>query len=127
LRIKYVRLYCDADGESHFSDEDAEVKLTNFAPPASPLFLSAYTSVTRFALLKAPSNWIGEWHSAPSRQFMIFLSQEVRITSSDGEKRGFLPGDVLLLEDTTGKGHFTETNAGLVAIIQLAEGAKLFT
>jgi hypothetical protein len=41
--------------------------------------------------------------------------------TSDGEVRHFRPGDVILVEDTTGKGHTTWTSdeAAVVARIQL--------
>ena len=32
---------------------------------------------------------------------------EVAVTASDGERRAFKAGDVVLVEDTTGKGHLT--------------------
>ena len=43
-RAQYVRLYADADGESHFLDEEMELRSVNFAPPAPPLNVSAFTA-----------------------------------------------------------------------------------
>ncbi len=40
------------------------------------------------------------------------LDGEIEIEVSDGERRGFRGGDVLLVEDTTGKGHRTRTVDG---------------
>ena len=48
---------------------------------------------------------LGEWHTAPQRQYVMFLKGETEIEVSDGEKRHFKTGDVFLVEDTTGKGH----------------------
>lgn len=59
---RYVRLYADADGESHFSDEETELKSVNFAPPASPVNVSAFTPAKHFVLLHAPAGWFGDWH-----------------------------------------------------------------
>ncbi len=126
MKVEYVRLFSDKDGESHFSDEQVEVKSTNFAPPASPLFLSAFTPATWLAFLLSPPNWVGEWHPVPHRQFMIFISGDTEIQSGDGEKRRFGPGSVLLAEDTSGRGHYTRSDSGLVAVVQLPENAELF-
>ncbi|MFQ5708129.1 MAG: hypothetical protein ACE5HO_11800, partial [bacterium] len=48
-----------------------------------------------------------DWHGAPQRQYIILLDGEIEIEVSDGEKRRFCGGEILLLEDTTGKGHRT--------------------
>ncbi len=39
-----------------------------------------------------------DWHCAPRRQYIVLL---------DGETRHFAGGDVLRVEDTSGKGHQT--------------------
>ncbi len=43
--------------------------------------------------------------SAPERQYVIMLRGEVEIEASDGTVRRLGAGDILLAEDTTGKGH----------------------
>ena len=58
-----------------------------------------------FAML--PAGTTEDWHVAPRRQFMICLRGIVEVTAADGEKRRILPGQFVLLEDTTGKGHVT--------------------
>jgi quercetin dioxygenase-like cupin family protein len=72
--------------------------------------------------LAAPKGWSGDWHPAPCRQIFSFLSGEIEVEVSDGETRRFVPGDALLMEDTTGKGHATR-NIGevdvLMAVTQL--------
>jgi uncharacterized cupin superfamily protein len=57
--------------------------------------------------ISSPSNWHGDWHPAPRRQFYFPLSGELEVEVSDGEVRRFSSGDVLLLEDTFGKGHIS--------------------
>jgi quercetin dioxygenase-like cupin family protein len=49
----------------------------------------------------------GDWHPAPARQFLVVLEGEFEVSASDGETRRFGAGSVLLVEDTTGKGHMT--------------------
>jgi quercetin dioxygenase-like cupin family protein len=61
--------------------------------------------VEGFAIISSPSGWFGDWHPAPRKQYMFCLSGELEVEVSDGEIRRFNPGSVILLEDTSGKGH----------------------
>ena len=120
--MKYVRLYGDETGESHFEDAEAELSLFQFAPPSPPVYVSEPWTGPRFLFLRAPAGWTGDWHTAPKRQFFLILSGEAEVKASDGEVRTFAAGSVLLLEDTSGKGH--DTNIGSkedfeAAIVQL--------
>ena len=38
-RFTYARLYCGPDGNSHFQDVPAELRATDFAPPAPPVHI----------------------------------------------------------------------------------------
>ncbi|HEY4921040.1 MAG TPA: hypothetical protein VII40_13120, partial [Xanthobacteraceae bacterium] len=44
---------------------------------------------------------------APRRQYIINLDGGVQITASDGESRVIGAGEVVLVEDITGKGHLS--------------------
>jgi hypothetical protein len=105
--VQYVRLYADEQGESHFEDVQVSMTTTGFAPPAPPLDISEFVGARRFAFLRAPAGWFGDWHPAPARQFLVVLEGEFEVSASDGETRRFGAGSVLLVEDTTGKGHMT--------------------
>jgi hypothetical protein len=50
------------------------------------------------------------WHRAPRRQYVISLAGGISITASDGETRHIGAGEVVLVEDTTGKGHITRSS-----------------
>ena len=65
--MKYTRIYCDVDGESHFEDVYVEVAPVDFAPPASPLNLAAPLEAERAVLCEFPAEWFGDWHPAPRR------------------------------------------------------------
>jgi quercetin dioxygenase-like cupin family protein len=58
-----------------------------------------------FAQLKAGAT--EDWHVAPRRQLMVCVRGLVEITAGDGQKRRLGPGQFMLLEDTSGKGHIT--------------------
>ena len=55
-----------------------------------------------------------DWHNAPSwRRYVVPLSGRFEVeVSSDGTIKSFGPGDILLAEDTTGKGHKTRAVGG---------------
>ena len=49
-------------------------------------------------------------HRAPRRQYVISLAGGISITASDGETRHIGAGEIVLVEDTTGKGHITKSS-----------------
>jgi quercetin dioxygenase-like cupin family protein len=72
----------------------------------------------------APTGWFGDWHPAPRRQLFVALAGELEVTVSDGEARRIRAGDVVLTEDTTGKGHTTRVIGDTPVrsvIVQLAD------
>lgn len=122
--MKCIRVYADAHGESHFEDIDIDMKDVDFAPPAPPLKLSEFFTAARFALLSAPRGWKGDWHTAPGRQFMLYLQGQVEAEVSDGEIRRLGPGSVTLVEDTTGRGHRSWVVGDqdvILAVVQIEE------
>ena len=123
MKIRYVRLHSDEKGESHFADEEADAEPSDFAPPAPSLYTTVPVPVNQFLFLVIPQKWYGDWHPAPHRQLMILISGEVQTTASDGEVGRFRQGDVVLLEDTSGKGHTTQCMNGnaVFAVAQLSQ------
>ncbi len=47
--MKYVRVYADATGESHFQDLEMALTPVDFAPPAPPINVSAFAPAARTA------------------------------------------------------------------------------
>ena len=47
------------------------------------------------------------FHNAPQKRYLILIDGAIEIETTLGENRSFQAGDVLLLEDTEGKGHRT--------------------
>jgi hypothetical protein len=120
---RYVRLYCDQSGESHFADVAEELTLVNFAPPADAVRLSSFFPATRTSFFSAPAGWTGDWHPAPARNLFVLVAGEWEITASDGETRTLLPGSIILVEDTKGKGHLSRVVSdedSLAVLVQLA-------
>ena len=103
--MAFLRIYADANGESHFAELDIAYETADFVPPAPPVQLSASAPVSAYQYERVPPGWYGAWHPAPQRLLAVYLSGTGEMTASDGETRPLVPGTVLLAEDTTGKGH----------------------
>jgi hypothetical protein len=106
VRYSYLRLYADEQGESHFADVALELTAVDFAPPAAPVYLSPFLPARQVGFFGLLPDWEGGvLHPSPSRQVVVILSGRSQVTASDGMVRELAPGAVLLLEDTTGRGH----------------------
>jgi len=105
--MRIHNLYVDAKGESHFRDIEVEwVEETRGGR------LSKTMPATGIIFRQVPSVYALDWHPAPRRQYIINLDAGVEITASDGEARIIGAGEVLLVEDTTGKGHLSKAVDG---------------
>jgi hypothetical protein len=97
-------LYCDPNGESHWRDIDIE--WVNEGPEGK-------TSARQFAngiiFLQTQAEHDRPWHPAPRRQYIINLDAGVELTASDGESRKIGAGEIVLVEDTSGKGHLSKS------------------
>lgn len=106
-KVTYQRIYADENGGSHFATDRIEQNRVQAAPPAAPFYVSGDHPATTYRFYTFEPGWIGDWHPAPTRQFLALMSGEVEMETTDGEARRFVPGDLVLLEDTSGKGHVT--------------------
>lgn len=99
--MKITRLYTGNDAESHFEETEVEWK------PAGDAETSSIQNASSIFFRRAPAGHVQEWHPAPRRQYVITLSGQAEIEIGDGTVRRFGPGDVVLAEDVTGRGHIT--------------------
>jgi hypothetical protein len=104
--MKYTRLYADANGETHF--EDLEMPFTGGGRAGELSDLIAVSGI-QLQRTKGGESTALDWHTAPRRQFILQLTHATERTVSDGEVRTFGPGTLILVEDTTGKGHITKS------------------
>lgn len=97
-----TRIYSDTRGDSHFEDVTIPLKDAGMVGRLSDP-VSARSVIFREVV---PSyDW--DFHPAPQRQYIVLLDGEIEIETSLGDKRNFRGGQILLVEDTTGKGHRT--------------------
>jgi hypothetical protein len=100
--MKVVRIYTGEDGESHF--EDVEVPLRDLGAIGS---ISELEEATGIVFRETDGDYELGFHNAPSRQYVINLDAAIELETGDGTKRVLEAGDVLLAEDTTGRGHIS--------------------
>lgn len=98
-QFKVTRVYTDENGDSRF--DEVFYPLTDKSPIG---YLSVNVVVKAIQFRKVPAGY-NDRHTAPQRQYVVLLDGAVEIETSLGEKRIFEQGEVLLMEDTTGKGH----------------------
>ena len=111
-KVNIIRLYADQTGESDFAEEALNTVAADFAPPAPLVYVSTPLEAKRGIFLLLPEGWYGDLHPAPNRQLMILMREGLEVAASDGEVRRFRPGDMVLVEDTFGKGHATRSIDG---------------
>ena len=103
------KLYCGDDGESHIAEikpeELAEIKVSG---------------TMSFSVQERTPGHFMDFHPAPFRRWQVGLVGNTIIGLSDGTAHTFVPGDVRLIEDTTGKGHTTTYPDGLTITMQIA-------
>jgi hypothetical protein len=105
--MRIHNLYVDAQGQTHF--RDIEIEWKSEGPGGK---LSARLPATGIIFRETSGHYDLDWHPAPRRQYIINLDAGVKITAGDGESRIIGAGEVILVEDTHGKGHLSEAVGG---------------
>ena len=107
--VKVINVWADEQGESHFRDIEFDLK----SIPAGGT-LSDPLATGNLWFRTTPENQDFDFHVAPRRQLVIGLGGGVaELTVSDGETRLVKPGEIVLVEDTFGKGHKSKAFDGL--------------
>ncbi len=113
--IMMTRIFTGPDGLSH----SEEVPMA-FANGGATEMMKA----TGVEFSRRPPAPASDWHVGPRRQFVITLAGRAELEVAGGKKVAVSPGQINLIEDTTGKGHITH-NLGpddrIVVTIPLAD------
>jgi len=120
--MQYERIYADAKGETHFEKAALKLDEADYGPPSPTLYVSHAREAGTLQFIRLPSGWIGDGVRPPQQQFFICLQGELEMHASDGKKRTFGPGDAVLMEDTSGRGHTSRVKGGknfIAAIVSL--------
>lgn len=96
LKARLIHVYATPDGESHID----RIEIANDAGEIP------VTGMTARAYARNVSN-SADWHTAPRKQFAINMTGSLEVEISDGSRHSIGQGDLVYLEDITGKGHVT--------------------
>jgi hypothetical protein len=99
--LHVIRIYTGEDGESHFED----LQIPESEDPGWKYTVSEVFPATAIHFTTSPSDYVSDYHTAPRRQFVIPLGGTVEFETGPGSTRLLSPGDVLLADDLTGRGH----------------------
>ena len=114
-----TRLYTGTDGESHFEDYRIPMMdVEGFFECTDPL------NVTGIRFAGISSDKIINLHNLSHRVFIVTMFGELVIGTGHGIERVFKPGDIVLAEDITGRGHTLRKDSGghhVAAYISLDE------
>ena len=98
--MRITRIYSGEDGESHF--EDVEIPLRKVGEIGR---ISEPLEATGIVFRETDGDYDFDFHCAPRRQYVINLDAPVEIETGDGSTRRIGAGEILLAEDTSGRGH----------------------
>lgn len=101
--FKVTKILADENGGSRF--ENVKIPLKESGEIG---FLSALIPAKGIIFREVLPSYDFDYHNAPHRQYIVLLDGEIEIETSLGEKRSFGAGEILLMEDTEGKGHKTQ-------------------
>ena len=105
--MRIHNIYVDDAGETHWRDIEVE-----WVEERNASKLSARLPATGIIFRETRGDYDLDWHPAPRRQYIINLDAGVKITASDGEARVIGAGEVVLVEDISGKGHLSQSIGG---------------
>jgi quercetin dioxygenase-like cupin family protein len=103
-----MHIFALENGDSAFAESKLEGAPRHVVDGLPPLGVAGPFDATGIAfVVQATEATDWQHHVAPRSQWVIILTGRVAITVTGGERREFGPGDVLLIEDTTGAGHLS--------------------
>lgn len=106
--MNYIRIFADETGETHIADGHLDYRTDVIADNVPPLEISSLVPGTDVFFIRTDVDSAFRdlpFHNAPRRMMVIQLVGSSEQTTSDGAVRVLKPGDVLIAEDVTGKGH----------------------
>jgi len=115
--VTITRLFTGPDGQTHSDETEAD-----FSGQGG---LFKLMPVNGAEIRRAsPGGGPATWHTGPQRQYVITLKGHGELEIADGKKIAVGPGDIELIEDTTGRGHITRvtgTDDRIILLLQLVD------
>jgi hypothetical protein len=103
---RYTRIVSTDDGGSRFEDAQLHLAEQQVADGVPSMFVGGLSSSAAVVFLRSAA-FDSDPHPAPRKQWVVMLRGAIEVEVSDGTRRRFEPGDLVLVTDTTGRGHVT--------------------
>jgi hypothetical protein len=112
--MKFFRLFAGSDHLSHFEDLDVRLEDINATTGDDASVGRIWNflhicGIEGASLLRKEGGADSGYHTAPRRYMVIYLAGSREYFCGNGESRIVGPGDILLAEDTTGRGHYSRS------------------
>jgi hypothetical protein len=93
--ISYANVWADDKGQTHVTRCVLKgLQLHAFAPPAAPYVMGiAPEDIESIVFSVLPAGWFGDWHHAPGPQWVITLSGQWEVQTTDGSTLRQGPGE----------------------------------
>jgi hypothetical protein len=96
--VMATRLYTGPDGQSHIDQLPIVLQDAPLAESMSLKMSDAY-------VVRAAQGMFESWHNAGKKRYIVVISGEAEVATTNGEKARIVPGQIYIAEDLTGKGH----------------------
>jgi quercetin dioxygenase-like cupin family protein len=101
--LTVTRLYSGTDGLSHF--ERIRVKFVSVPGEPTAVAESEPVITSKSYFVRCAPGFFSDWHNADARRYVITISGRAEVEVAGAEKFMAQPGEIVLAEDLTGKGH----------------------
>src|SRR5271169_27205 len=93
--ITYANVWADEQGQTHVTKCVLKgLQLHTFAPPAAPYVMGIVPEdIESIVFSVLPAGWFGDWHHAPGPQWVITLSGQWEVQTTDGSTLRQGPGE----------------------------------
>ena len=106
LPLSVTHIFTDRNGQTR--KESIAMPFVASTPPDRGTLESALSLPARqIAIVRTSPDYLSDFHSVTSRRYIIMLSGHREYEVADGQKFSIGPGEIMLVEDLTGRGHLT--------------------
>ena len=101
-----TRLFTGPDGQTHAAKIEMKLRPSSLR---AGLDESEPLKVSGAQFVRWPPGYVWDWHTPKQRQYVITISGRAEVEVTGRQKILLNPGQILLAEDVTGKGHITRS------------------
>jgi hypothetical protein len=104
--VRFARIACTDEGGSAFEDDEIRLAEQHVVDGVPPMAIGGMPAIGDARFVRSDA-FDSAPHPAPREQWVVMLRGTIEVEVTDGTKRRFGPGDLVLATDVTGAGHVT--------------------